>query len=147
MLISHLRLGLRSGLSPSEFFKKKCIWVFLSFTITLFWSSKQNPSGSTHHEAPHYAVFSILLSFHPFQPLTSPSVPYSQTPPAYVLPSKQENEGFGWNLVSTQKDIREFVSKVWYCCKHCITVQQFMSFGTCPADCPLAGNVKGESDQ
>jgi hypothetical protein len=40
---------------------------------------------STNYAAPHYAVFSVLLSVHPSQIQTFSSAPCSQTPSMYVL--------------------------------------------------------------
>jgi hypothetical protein len=67
ILSTHLRLGLPSGLIPSGFSAD----IFAPFVLhalpissSLTWSFLLYLEKSTSYEAPHYAVFSKLLSLH-----------------------------------------------------------------------------------
>ena len=62
-------------------------------SISLFsiWSFTYLVS-STDHKAPHCVVFSNPLSPHPSQAQASSSAPYSETPSAYVPPSKWQTK-------------------------------------------------------
>jgi hypothetical protein len=57
---------------------------------------------STDHEALPYAVFFILLSFHPLSVQISSSAPCFQTPPVYVPPLMPETK---FHLLEKRQEI------------------------------------------
>ena len=61
-------------------------------TFSSIWSPEWYLISSTDYEAPHYAVFSSLLSFPPLRYTETSSTPYSQTPSAYVPPAMWETK-------------------------------------------------------
>jgi hypothetical protein len=71
-------------------------WIPICVSVT--WSPKFTTCGmfpwkaptSTNDEAPHYAVFSTLPTFHPSLVQISTSAPCSHAPSAYVPPSLSE---------------------------------------------------------
>jgi len=90
---SNLRLGLPSGLFPSDLPTKTLYTPLLSHPyalhappISLFsvLSPEQYWVRSTDHYAPHYVVFSHSLSSRPSWAEIFSSTPYSQTPSVYV---------------------------------------------------------------
>jgi hypothetical protein len=56
--------------------------LFISSSLT--WSFQLYLANSTSYEAPDYAVFSNLISLHPFSVQIFSSAPYSQTPSVCV---------------------------------------------------------------
>jgi hypothetical protein len=91
LIFSHLRVRLLSGLHTSGF-STKTLYAFFLFTmhatcppivssLALSYSAK-----STGNEAPHYAIFSNLLPFHPSRVQILSSAFCSQTPSVYDPP-------------------------------------------------------------
>jgi hypothetical protein len=95
-LSTHLHLGLSSGLLPSGFpTNHLCAFLFFSIRATC-------PNHLIlldliiliilGEDAPHYAVFSNLLSLHPSLVQISSSTHCSQTPSVYVFPLMSETK-------------------------------------------------------
>lgn len=59
---------------------------------SLVWSSEEHLMRSTHHKAPHYAIFSILLLLSSSEPKITSSASCSETASACVLPLTRQTK-------------------------------------------------------